>query len=305
MMILPTLRQFQYLVTVVETCHFGQAAKRCHASQSSLSTGIQELENLIGAPLLERTKRSVKPTLLGEEIAKRAREILTMSQEIMVLSKIAAQPLSSALRLGTIPTIGPFLLPTILPAVRKQFPALQLLLREDQSATLVKAVDDGSLDVAILAFPYEVGRLNQALIYEENFLVGMPTDHPLTANDVISTGDFEPEELLLLEEGHCLRDHVLAVCHLEQLQKDRTFQGTSLYTLIQMVAGKQGITFIPEMALNTTAIPKTEITLRPFAEPGPHRKIGLIWRKSFPRQDEIETLLLFLRTVMTTSRKQP
>ncbi len=287
---LPTLRQLHYLVTVVELCHFGQAAERCYVTQSTLSTAIQELESLLGVTLLERTRRKVMPTQLGLEIADKARQILSLSESLVLDAQIDRQPLSGELRLGVIPTIGPFLLPKVLAGVRQRFPGLELYLLEDQTHALIERLGAGELDCAILALPFDLGGLEHQVFWEEDFLVAFPKEHPLSQGGPIASRKLPGEELLMLEKGHCLRDHALAVCHMKSMQKRATFQGTSLYTLVQMVSGGQGITFVPEMAVDEDFLSRNQIAVRPLAEPGPHRQLCLTWRASYHRKPDLELL---------------
>ena len=287
---LPTLRQLKYLVAVVELRHFGRAAERCFVTQSTLSAGIQELESLLGAQLLERSKRKVLPTPLGIELSKRAQQLISQAVEMVEIARDDGTPLSGPLRLGVIPTIGPFLLPQVLPGIRHTFPKLELSLLEDQSSRLLERLEAGTLDAAVMAFPYPVGNMQTEIFWRENFLVALPKGHPLATAEALSTDDLPREELLMLEEGHCLSDHTLAACKLSNLKNSANFQGTSLYTLIQMVAGGLGITFLPEIAINSELMNSGEIVLLPLAEPGPHRQIGLVWRKSYFRKDDFHLL---------------
>jgi LysR family hydrogen peroxide-inducible transcriptional activator len=287
---LPTLRQLQYLVAVVELRHFGQAASRCFVTQSTLSTGIQELENTLGSQLLERTKRKVIPTQLGRVLAQQAQHILGLTSELVEMAREGRQLLSGKLYLGVIPTIGPFLLPKVLPGIRERFPQLELMLVEDQSARLLDRLHSGELDTAILAMPYDIGNLQHLEFKDENFCVAFPRGHAMSQGGPVTATELPGNELLLLEEGHCLRDHALAACHLEGLRGSAAFQGTSLYTLIQMVVGGQGITFLPEMAVDTELMQQADISFRPLAEKGPHRQLSLVWRPSWHRKQELYLL---------------
>ncbi|OQX46102.1 MAG: LysR family transcriptional regulator [Candidatus Sedimenticola endophacoides] len=295
---LPTLRQLQYLVALVELQHFGKAAARCFVSQSTLSAGIMELENLLGARLLERTRRRVLPTPLGGEVAARARQMLGIARELVEMSRYGSEPLCGPIRLGVIPTIGPFLLPRVLPSIRHGYPGLELQITEDRSQRLLERLGEGTLDCAILAFPYPVGELEQLLFWEENFMVALPRKHPLARLKRLTTPRLESNELMLLEEGHCLTDHALSACHLERSRAWATFRGSSLYTLLQMVAGGQGITFVPEMAADSELMAPGEILLKPLDEPGPHRRIGLVWRKTYFRKEDMTLLAAAMRQTL-------
>jgi len=191
------------------------------------------------------------------------------------------------LRLGVIPTIGPFLLPRILPEIRNRYPDLKLQLIEDQTANLLKRMNEGSLDAIILALPFDIGKLEKKIFWSENFMVAMPTNHSMAKLESISSLKLPAEELLLLEEGHCFSEHVIEACRMKGKGKNSAFQGTSLYTLIQMVASGQGVTFVPEMAINSVLIKVENIQFRPLSEPGPHREIGLAWRPSYPKKEDL------------------
>lgn len=287
---LPSIRQLQYLIAVVELRHFGKAAERCFVTQSTLSAGIQELETLLGAAVLERSKRKVIPTPLGLVLVEKAREVLALSENIVEEARGEHEPLTGKLRLGVIPTIGPFLLPKVLPAIRRKYRKLDLYLIEDQTAHILERIHAGELDCAIIALPYEMERMQSQVFWSENFWVAFPKKHHLSEGGSIDAMDLPADELLLLEEGHCFRDHALSACHREGLQTKAAFQGTSLYTLLEMVAGGQGITFIPDMATHSSLIKHRGVNLRALAEEGPHRDIGLVWRSTFYRKRDMKLL---------------
>jgi LysR family hydrogen peroxide-inducible transcriptional activator len=295
---LPSLKQLQYLVAVIELRHFGQAAKRCFVTQSTLSAGIQELENQLDAKLLERSKRKVMPTRKGLEVARQAEQLLSMAESLVRSARDDGTPLAGPLSLGVIPTIGPFLLPRVLPQIRETYPHLELRLVEDQTDRLLERIHAGNLDAAIIAFPYATGNLEHEMFWQENFRLAMPQRHPLSHAGTISTDALPRDELLLLEDGHCLTDHALAACKLEGLKSSASFQGTSLYTLLQMVAGGQGITFVPEMAMGTELLSSTEIALTPLADQGPHREIGLVWRNTYFRKEDLKLLAEKMKTLL-------
>ena len=280
---IPTLRQLRYLVAVVDRCHFGQAAAACNVSQSTLSASIQELEELLGAPLLERTKRSVVPTALGRTVAERARGLLKGAEDLMDAGQAARDPLSGRLDLGVIPTIGPFLLPRAMPRLRESFPKLQLYLREDQTARLLERLDSGELDAVLLALPYALGDLEVMDLGEDRFSIVYPAGHVPAAN-------IADENLLLLEDGHCLRDQALAACELEGARRNAGFNGTSLHTLAQMVANGLGVTLMPQMALDAGILRGLDVTVRPLVGAVPHRRIGLVWRRSSARTETFRAL---------------
>ncbi len=286
---LPSLRQLQYFCAVVELCHFGQAADRCYVTQSTLSVGIRELESLLGVQLLERTKRTVTPTSLGLQLYEKAQAVLAEAAAFTEMADQGKEPLVGPLRLGCIPTISPFLLPAVLPPIRLEYPDLQLYLVEDQTSECLRRLQAGKLDAAILALPYDIGALQSRSFWEENFSVAIPSVHSLANQKSLYSHSLPVDELLLLEEGHCLREHVLSVCQLSELRQT-SFQGTSLYTLLEMVAGRQGITLVPEMALNSELIRNESIHFLPLKDEGPHRQISLVWRPTLPRKQDMELL---------------
>ncbi|TCZ60881.1 hydrogen peroxide-inducible genes activator [Roseicella aquatilis] len=295
MLALPTLRQLRYLVAVVERCHFGQAAEACHVSQSTLSAGIQELEDLLGAPLLERTRRSVVPTPLGREIAARAEVLLKGAEDLVDLAAAARDPVSGPLRLGVIPTIGPFLVPRAMPGLRAQFPKLKLYLREDQTARLLAQLQAGTLDAVVLALPYPSEDLETVEIARDRFFVVCPPGHRLCRAGAARAADMALEDLLLLEDGHCLRDHALAACALEGRKRNAGFQGTSLHTLVQMVANGLGVTLLPEMALEAGILRGLDLSALPLEGEAPYRRIGLAWRRSSGRKETFRRLAAALQ----------
>jgi len=298
---LPTLRQLRYLTAVVSLKHFGKAAEQCFVTQSTLSAGIQDLENLLGAPLLERTNRKVLVTELGQEIAQRAQQILSLSADLVDVAELEKNPLSGRLRIGVIPSISPFLLPKALPSIRKQLPQIELLLIEEQSERLIKQLNEGEIDLAILAFPFDIGHLKHAIFAKETFWVALPKDHPLTDSKGIDASELPINDLLLLTEGHCLREHALSACQLPTTSHRTSMQGTSLYTLIEMVAGGLGITLIPEMAIKSDMVMHADISLRPLtAAEKPIRELGLVWRSSYRSTSAIDLLSAHFSAALNT-----
>lgn len=287
---LPTLRQLRYLVAVVDTCHFGQAAEACGVSQSTLSAGIQELEALLGASLLERTKRSVVPTALGRELAHRARDLLKGAEDLVDVAQAARDPMVGPVHLGVIPTIGPFLLPRAMPHLREALPRLQLYLREDQTARLLTRLEAGELDAVLLALPYAVGDVEEMDLGEDRFSVVCPPGHRFQSATMVKPEDIADENLLLLEDGHCLRDQALAACELEVSRRSAAFKGTSLLTLVQMVANGLGVTLLPQMALDAGIVRGLDLVVRPLAGNAPHRRIGLVWRRASARKETFRRL---------------
>ena len=296
---LPTLRQLQYLTAVIDEKHFGRAAEKCHVTQSTLSAGIQDLEDLLEVGLLERTNRKVLTTPIGEEVADRARQILSLSDDLVDLAQAEKNPLAGRIRIGVIPTISPFLLPRVLPKIRKQLPELEVLLIEDQSERLLVQVENGTIDVAILAFPFNTRNLNYRVISQEAFWVALPRQHSLSKYESLQPHQLQINELLLLAEGHCMREHAISACQLPASAQRRSVQATSLYTLIEMVASGLGITLIPQMAINSDMVRHADICLRPLKQDSlAKREIGLVWRPSFRRTSTLEQLALSFAEAM-------
>lgn len=298
---LPTLRQLRFLVAVIDKCHFGQAADACHVTQSTLSAGIQELEALLGVQLLERTKRSVMPTPLGRDLAARAATLLKGAEDMVDVAQAARAPMSGKLRLGVIPTIGPFLLPRALPSLRSMFPLLQIYLREDQTERLLDRLEAGELDAALLALPYDIGNYESMDIGEDRFWGVFPPGHRLSGT-ALRPRDIAVENLLLLEEGHCLRDQALAACSLEGAQRNAAFQGTSLYTLVQMVANGLGMTLVPQLALDAGILRGLDLATAPLEGSNACRRLGLIWRRTSGRTETFQRLGKALREIQATPR---
>ncbi|WP_431860637.1 LysR substrate-binding domain-containing protein [Azospirillum sp.] len=287
-----TLRQLRYLVSVADTLHFGRAAERCHVSQPSLSAQIQQLEDVLGVQLVERTQRRVLLTPAGRDAVARARRILGEMSDLAAAARSAAAPLGGELRLGAIPTLAPYYLPRVLPDLRRDHPDLKLFLREDLTGRLLDSLKAGALDAVLLALPVDEPGLEHAAVFDEPFAVALPAGHPLAARPVLTERDLGGERLLLLEEGHCFRDQALAVCRRTGGPDRDGFSGTSLATLCEMVAGRIGVTLLPELA---RARAPEGVETRPFAEPRPTRRIGLAWRKGSPRGAELQQLAAYLR----------
>ena len=293
MTILPSPQQLRYLVALAETRHFGRAALLCAVTQSTLSAGILALERQLDAAILDRgTGRHVVFTQLGLDLVERARTALTALESVAETAASAREPMSGPLRLGVIPTIGPFLLPRLMPVLRTAFPRLRLFLREDTTARLVDRLETNRLDVLLLALPCDCGTADAVTVARDEFLVALPADHPLAGQAQVPVGALASERLLLLEEGHCLRDQALAVCGLlagERGDQD-SFAATSLHTLVQMVAGGLGITLLPRLALNAGIIDGTGLIVRPLAGAGGWRTLGLAWRPNAPRASDYRAL---------------
>ncbi len=296
---LPTVRQLRYLLALAETRHFGRAAKACHVTQSTLSAGMRELEANLGVQLFERTKRQVIPTPLGLEIVEGARAAIDGIKALVEQAQAAQAPLSGPLRLGVIPTVGPFLLPRVLPLLREAYRDLKLFLREDLSARLLEQLRTGDLDLLIIAYPYDAPGTEAEIFADDEFWLACPRTHPLCAKPVIRSGDIPEDELILLEDGHCLKDHALQACHLEGPgARSRHAQGTSLSTLVQMVAGGLGVTLLPRIAVGTDIIDQAHIALKPLEKGTAPRQLAVTWRKTSGRAEEFRMLAAFLRASM-------
>jgi LysR family hydrogen peroxide-inducible transcriptional activator len=289
-----TLRQLRYLVAVADELHFGRAAEAANVSQPSLSAQIQALEEALGTQLVERTARRVLLTPAGAEVAARARDVLGAVRDLADVARAAARPLSSALRLGVIPTSGPYLLPRVLPELRAAFPELRLLLREEQTARLLERLRAGDLDLLLLALPAEGPGLVEEPLYEEPFVAALPAGHPLAGRGALGERDLAGEPLLLLEDGHCLREHALDACG-RPARDAEPFAATSLATLREMVAGRIGVTLLPLLSVTGASAPGGGIALVPFDSPRASRRIGLVWRRHAAREADFRALAGFLR----------
>ncbi|WOI52924.1 hydrogen peroxide-inducible genes activator [Parvularcula sp. LCG005] len=291
-MILPTLRQLQFFDSLVRNESFSRAAEECCVSQSTLSAGIKELEGVVDRALVDRTSRQFRLTPLGEQMARRAEEILGLAQD-MVRAAEARPPLTGDLRMGLIPTIGPFLLPHLMPKLDQHYPDLRLFLREELTDQLVDGLKAGRIDIAVLAMPVETTGLDTLIFGEDPFLFACAPDHPMARKSVISSDILVDQNLLLLEDGHCLRDHALDACSLQQRDAADAFGATSLFTLAQMVRSGLGTTLLPKMAVDqglAEAVGLVTIPVRNAAGGEPSRDLGLAWRRGSGREAEARAL---------------
>jgi LysR family transcriptional regulator, hydrogen peroxide-inducible genes activator len=287
---LPTLKQLQYLVALETHGHFGRAAEACFVTQSTLSAGIKELETLVGITLVERTRRVVRFTPLGIRVAEKARRILRETEELTDMVRASGKPLAGDLRLGVIPTIAPFLLPTLLPRLRGQWPDLKLYLREETSQAACDALHRGQLDCVLLALPYACGDVEKADLFEDRFMVAFPPGAADGLPDTVDAASIDETKLLLLEDGHCLKDHALSACNRPELRAEAAILGTSLHTLVQMVDNGLGTTLVPEMAVSAGILDNTRVVVRRLDADHPSRRIALVWRKGSPREKEFRML---------------
>ena len=284
------LKDLRYLVAVADTRHFGRAAERTFVSQPTLSAQLKKLEEYLGVQLIERAPKRVSLTPAGDEIVARARRIVEASEEIVELAKGHSDPLAGRLKLALLPTIGPYLLPNVAAKLRKHLPRLELMLYEYQTDVMLEKLHSGEIDVGILALPVQLDGLDTYELYKEPFTVAMPANHRLSSRASIRIEDLRDETLLLLEDGHCLRDQALEICSGADLHEKQDFRATSLETLRQMVASGVGITLLPELAGRGAYGAARGVTIKPFVKPVPTRTIGAVWRKSSARREVILAL---------------
>ncbi|MBO9376820.1 LysR family transcriptional regulator [Sphingomonas histidinilytica] len=292
---LPTLKQLQYLVALKDHGHFGRAADACFVTQSTLSAGLRELESLIGITLVERTRRVVRFTPLGLRIAEKAQRVLREAEELGDLARAAGKPLSGDLRMGVIPTIAPFLLPRILPKLRSAWPDLKLYLREETTGAACDSLHRGHLDCVLLALPYHCGDIESVDLFLDRLFVAFPEGEMEGPAPGIVADDIDESRLLLLEDGHCLKDHALAACNRPELRAEAAMLGTSLHTLVQMVDNGLGVTLLPKMALDAGILENTHVVAKPLDADHPARRIALAWRRGSPREKEFKLLADALR----------
>jgi len=292
------LRDLRYLVALADERHFGKAAERCFVSQPTLSAQVRKLEEYLGVPLVERQPKRVALTATGEKIVRRARLLLQEADAIVELARTDRDPLAGALKLALIPTVGPYLLPHIAGRLRKELPRLKLMLYEYQTEHLLGRLRAGEIDVGILALPVDLDGLDSAELYDEPFTLAVPASHPLAEHDRIRIEDLRGETLLLLEDGHCLRDQALEVCSRVRVNEAQDYRATSLETLRQMVAAGHGITLLPELAAETPVGTARGLRIKPFARPAPGRTIGAVWRKSTTRAPAIDAIVTTVRSAM-------
>lgn len=287
---LPSLKQLRYLLALAEHLHFTRAAEACFVSQSTLSTGLKELESTLGVQLVERDKQTVALTPIGAEVVQRAGRVLASTEDLSDFVADAARPMQRQLRLGVIPTIAPFVLPTVMPMLRLKYPRLQLALREDLTANLLARLRNRQLDFALIALPYETEDLRVLKLYQDKFwLVGLESDRSISGKSIQISSQWA-ERLLLLEEGHCLRDHALQACSATEVASVNGMEATSLLTLVQMVASGLGVALLPELAVQSGLLGGSSLKARPLAAPAPVRTIALVTRPTSARMVEFEAI---------------
>lgn len=297
---LPTIKQLRYFIALEKHTHFGKAAQACFVSQPAFSVAIQELESVLNAQLVDRTNKKVTITHIGKDVAAQARLVIRDLEGLVDLARENQQPLSGQLNIGVIPTIAPFLLPGLLPKLRKSYPKLELYLTEDQTDRVYAALMEGDLDVILIALPYELKNVESMTLFRDHFYLACRKDTKLIDPEHYNIDKLPQESILLLEDGHCLRDHALSACKIRNQDKISNVAASSLLTLIQMVDADLGVTFIPEMALGTSILKNTQVKTWPIKS-GSYREIGLVWRKGSMRVDEFKLLGEFIKDHHTSS----
>lgn len=285
-----SLKQLTYALAIEKTLHFKKAAELCSVSQSALSTAINEFEKQLRTTVFERNNKQVLITQQGQIILNKAKRVKLELDDLMQISKANTQPFTTPMSIGVIPTIGPYLLPKVLPEVRKQYPQFKLRILEEQSHVLVDKVRNGEIDAAILALPYPIQGLMSFNFWKEDFYWVCHKDDYLEQAQEITSEELEIEKLMLLKDGHCLKDHALAACKLQEQKQQSDFDSASLHTLVQMVAGKLGTTLVPQMALDQLIYNESELTAVHLNEPGPHRTISFVIRPNYVRTHELDLL---------------
>jgi len=285
-----SLKQLHYALAIEKTLHFKKAAEACNVSQSALSTAINELEKQLDVTIFERNNKQVLITNDGQLILNKAKKVKLELDELLLIPQLSKQHFSAPMSIGVIPTIGPYLLPKVLPEVRTQYPDFKLKIIEEQSHTLVEMVRSGEIDAAILALPYPIEGLMSFDFWQEDFYWVCHKDECPSKIQEITSEELEIEKLMLLKDGHCLKDHALAACSLQNKKQDSDFDSASLHTLIQMVAGKLGTTLVPQMALDQLTYNESELRAIHLNEPGPHRTIALVIRPNYVRTQELTLL---------------
>lgn len=297
----PSIRQLEYLVAVADHLNFREAAESCNVTQPALSTQLQQLEALLGVQLFERDTRRVVATRAGVKLAEEARSILAASDQLLDSARAEGEPLKGRLRLGVIPTVAPYLLPSVVQAAREAHPELVLLLHEDQTDRIVQRLHAGELDLLLLALDVDLRGAAEMQLFSDPFVLAAPAEHPLASGDVLAEDDLEGASVLLLEEGHCLRDHAMPLCKSAGMTEYADFRATSLGTLLQMVGAGLGVTLVPEMAVSGESNCNPGVRFRHFDEGGPSRRIGVAWRKSSAREEEFRALAETIRAAHLAS----
>jgi LysR family hydrogen peroxide-inducible transcriptional activator len=296
------LKDLKYLVALADTGHFGRAAERTFVSQPTLSAQLKKLEQYLGVKLVERHPKNVQLTDVGKQVVARARRMLNEGDEIIALARNNTDPLAGKLKVALIPTVGPYLLPRVMQKIRKSLPNLGLMLYERQTEDLLKRLRDGELDLGIVALPVELEGLEARALYQEDFTVALPNSSPLAQKSSIKIADLKGQTLLLLEDGHCLRDQALEVCNRVDIREAEDFRASSLETLRHMVVAGLGVTLMPELAVESPFGSQRGLTIRQFAKPAPSRTVGAVWRKSSTRAAAIGAVCDVVDNVIAASK---
>lgn len=299
------LRDLRYLVNLADHRHFGRAAEASFVSQPTLSTQLKKLEEELGMPLIERSPRNVLLTELGEKVAARARVILREADEIKSIALRFKDPESGRVRIGIFPTLGPYLLPHVVPGIVQRYPKLELILAEEKTEVILRKLHDGELDAGVLALPIHDEQLHAEFLFEEAFVFAAPPGHPLANHRRIKLADLNDQSLLLLDEGHCLRDQALEVCQMAGAAEKSGFRATSLETLRHMVAANAGATLLPALAVHGSTGSSPNVKLIPFAKPEPHRRIAMVWRRTSALTGLLHALAQRLKAVPKDMLKAP
>lgn len=295
---LPTLRHLRYFVTAYDSGHFGRAAEACHVTQPTLSAGIKQMEDLLEVTLFERGAAGVLPTAAARAIEQRARAVLRDAEDLTIAARRHADPLVGPVRLAGIPTILPYILPGVLPELRRRFPDLELRLEERQTEAVLDRLARGVADIGLVALPYPLDGLVSEALLDDPLVLACRKDHPLACRSEIGVGELRQEELLLLEDGHCLRSHALAACSLADRRHGEDIVGTSLATLVQMVAGGLGVTLLPTIAIERELSASDDLTMVPLARDAPSRRVALICRAGYPAIGGFKALAEAMRGVL-------
>ena len=295
----PTIKQLRYLVALGKHLHFGQAAEACYVTQAAFSLAIKELESLLGLALVDRNAHHIMLTEAGLKIAELSSHILLELQDIIDVAKAYQQPLTSNIKMGVIPTIAPFLLPSVLPSLHSQFPKLKIYLKEDQTKKIHQQLINGELDLLLLALPYELAGTESIALCQDEFKLAYHENTTLIDAANFCIENTPPDSILLLEDGHCMRDHAISACNISQQEKISTFTANSLYTLMQMVDNDLGISFIPQLAIDSGLIRNTHIKTQALQD-NPYRIISLVWRKKCLRAEEFSIVAMTLKELINT-----
>jgi LysR family transcriptional regulator, hydrogen peroxide-inducible genes activator len=292
-----TLRELRYLIALADRAHFGRAAEDCHISQPTLSTQIRKLEDFLGVALIERNTKSVSLTPIGEEVVRSARQIVAQADALMAATKVPRGPLEGRLSIGIIPTLGPYFLPLFIPLTKASYPGLQLSVHEDLTQHLLERLRSYQIDAALLALPLEEHDLEQVPLFDEPFWFACSPQHPLAEAEYVSEEDLKDETVLLLADGHCLRGQALAACGRQSEPEEGMddFRAVSLETICQLVAAGQGCTLLPALAAQRWRSEKSQLAVRPMRSRNDNRRIGLVWRRGYPRGQELKLLAKLLR----------